>query len=73
MLNLTDKEIARVFLLAEEIVAIRRTIPDPPKTYVKQLDVQEEIARALRDTLEEQRGTLVELSLLLEAGLILPR
>ena len=63
MLNATDAEIARFLTLVDEVAKIRRTIPEPPKTYVHQDAVQEEIARALHDSLEQHRGTLVELSL----------
>jgi hypothetical protein len=72
MLNLTDKQIARLFNLTEEIARVKQEIPKPPFTYTLRQEVEEEIAKNLRASLETHLGSLVELSQLLGAVVIGP-
>lgn len=66
MLNLTDAEIARVFSLTDEIARVKQEIPAPPRAFAATQAVNEEIARASRESLEKHLGALLELCLLLD-------
>ena len=62
--KLTDEQIARVFALCEEIVAVKKTLPAAPKGF----NVNVEVARATRAILEQHNDALTELVMLLQGS-----
>lgn len=65
MINLSDGEIARLFTLTEEIAAVKKEVPAPPRGFATRQEVQEETARTLRVSLEQHSQALSELRNLL--------
>jgi hypothetical protein len=60
-MNLTDEQIARVFVLCGEIAAVRRELPIPPRGF----DVSLEAAKNLRVSLDQHHDALAELVVIL--------
>lgn len=60
-IKLTDAQIARVLEITSKIAAIRNQLPLPPAGF----EVDEEIAKNLRASLEKNNDLLVELGALL--------
>ncbi len=59
---LTDAQIARLFKLCDEIVSVRNEMPRPP---FRSGEVDLEVAKALRGSLDLHNDTLLELGALL--------
>jgi hypothetical protein len=59
---LTDEQIARVFQLCAEIVAVRDMMPAAPHGH----NVRLEVARAVRVSLSQHNAALVELAAILQ-------
>ena len=59
--ELTDEQIARLFSLCAEIVAVQKSMPAPPRG----MDGALELARNLRGSLSQHRTALAELGLML--------
>ena len=59
--NLTNEQIARLFHLCEKIVAVKRSMPIPPKG----MDGELELAKNLRSSIEKENDVLLELGALL--------
>ena len=60
-MNLTDKQIVRVFALCDEIAAVKQSLPKPPPGF----DVSMQVAVAMRASLEQHLFALQELSVIL--------
>lgn len=63
-IELTDAQTARLFKLCEEIVGVRNEMPRPP---FKSGEVDLELAKALRSSLDQHQDALLELGALLRA------
>jgi hypothetical protein len=61
-IELTDAQIARLFKLCETVLAIKQSLPAAPRSGA---DIDLEIAKHLRASLEQNNDTLVELGALL--------
>ena len=60
-MNLTDSQIARLFVLCDEIAKVRTELPIAPRGF----DVSLEQARSLRESLEKHKDSLMEIGYLL--------
>lgn len=60
-MELTDKEIARVFTLCDEIATVKNSLPPAPKGF----NVSMQIAEAMRVSLMQHSAALQELAVLL--------